>query len=136
MVTTTLVTVCGKKRRITGMKKLPMIITSEPTSEEPRMPATPCSSPTLMPAPTKAKLVPMTQGRRIPTGPTPRHWMMVTMPEPSSAAFTRATIWSAGSLSAPPITRGTAMMPPSAASRCCSDSSIAVANIGGRSSTL
>ncbi len=98
------------------------------------MPDTPCSSPTLMAAPTKAKLVPITHGRRMPTGPTPLHWMMVTMPEPSSAALIRVMIWSAGSLSAAPTTSGTAMMPPSAASMCCAASSTVIIR-GGRSST-
>ncbi|MCY1207010.1 hypothetical protein D9M72_185940 [compost metagenome] len=135
MVTTTLVTVCGNSLRIAGMKKLPRIITSEPASAEPRMPATPCSTPTLMAAPTKAKLVPITHGMRIPTGPMPLHWMMVTMPEPSRAAFTSAMTWSGGSFRAPPMTSGTAMMPPRAASRCWSASKNVVSR-GGRSSTL
>ena len=85
--------------------------------------------------PTKAKLVPITQGKRMPIGPTPLHWMIVTMPEPSSAALTRATTWSAGNFRIAPTTSGTAMMPPSAASMCWAASSVVVRR-GGRSSTL
>ncbi|MCY1559348.1 hypothetical protein D9M68_963760 [compost metagenome] len=73
MVTTTLVTVWGNSLRMVGMKWLPTIISIEPASAEPRMPATPCSAPTLMAAPTKEKLVPITHGRRMPTGPAPLH---------------------------------------------------------------
>ena len=98
------------------------------------MPGTPCSRPTLMAAPTKAKLVPITHGRRMPTGPTPMHWMVVTMPEPSSAALTNATTCSAGSFRTAPTTSGTAMMPPRAASMCWA-ASRAVVMGGGRSLT-
>ena len=43
---------------------------------------------------------------------------LVTTPEPIRAAFTRAMISAVGSFNAPPITSGTAIMPPSAASKC------------------
>ena len=72
-VTTVPVTIGGKNFLIIGMKKLPIIITSDATNAEPKIPATPCSKPIAMETPTKVKLVPITQGSLIPTGPTPLH---------------------------------------------------------------
>ena len=135
-MTTVPVTSGGNNLRIYGMKKLPIIITKEPTREEPKIPAMPYSlKPMESAAATKVKLVPITLGKRIPIGPKPLHWITVTTPEISSAAFTSVMVSSVGNFNTLPITKGTAIIPPSAASKCCAARS-KLNPKGGLSSTV
>ena len=96
----------------------PATITAPYTARRPSRPP-PASSPTTIMVATGAKLMPCTSGSLAPTRQTPSVCSSVASPQTSSVEARTYVVSAVDSVSPPPSTSGTAMMPAYIDRTCC-----------------